>query len=116
MNAPEAKNLSAAAIRLHPNDNVLVARGLDAIGGRRVHLRYRCSLEVEAGRASLDESRKWTAHCLVNIAAVLLYEVPRLSLICMTTPNSCAVAPATKPRMLTVHPPLGQSVEMAFAS
>ena len=35
MNAPELKNLSAAAIRLHPNDNVLVARA-DIVQGTAI--------------------------------------------------------------------------------
>jgi len=49
MNAPELKNLSAAAIRLHPNDNVLVARADIAQGTAIAEENLTCLNRIPAG-------------------------------------------------------------------
>jgi hypothetical protein len=57
MNAPAAKNL-AAAIRLHPNDNVLVARAESPLQ-RGLHRRYRLIDLPPARGALFAEGNPW---------------------------------------------------------
>ena len=59
MNAPTVSNLAAAAIRLHPNDNVLVARADLAQGTVLAEEQLTCLNRIPAGhKIAVRELRK----------------------------------------------------------